>query len=245
MKKKSKKKSTKPDAVPQAKPTEAEIAAANKAALELLAADEEAKKIKVTRQAAEAEKKAKQKEEKRAAWAAAEAQRQEEARKLAEAAAKAEQERIAGAEAKKQEEAKKLAEEKSAQEALAAEIAAKEQASQAAAAKTVPMDAPAPPMPIAPRSIIPGTKLTSPSRNYAVEFLKGDAAAISISCTQEVFFIPVCELLGDGELSIATLLASRREHGPSEFLERQTLLDGVIVQAIEQARDAVRAEFRK
>jgi hypothetical protein len=148
--------------------------------------------------------------------------------------------------------ARKLAEAKAAQEAAAAKAPAKEQAKQAAAATTVsaPITEPAlaPYVPAAPSALIkPGTTLTAP--NYKVEFLKDEYVQIIIDLKQpdytpEHFFKTFAELLSDGDLDIATILASRTKGMSSDRQPRQEVLDKMVVDAMEEARNAIRQHIR-
>jgi hypothetical protein len=241
----------------KAEPTEAEIAAAARAASELLAA--EAPEAKIAAQEARAANAAKEKARKKAAWEAAEAKRQEEARKLAEAAEAAAETAAREAEAAAQ---RQLAEKAAQAPSPTAQEKLKKE--QKKAALEVPAVAPAAPAksdvgPMAESvpavttvlkpTVATGTKLTSPSGNYEVEFLKDEYVHIIIDLketdyTPEHFFKTVAELLSDDDLGIARTLETRRQCVSSERQPRQAVLDGMVVQAIEEARQTIREHIR-
>jgi hypothetical protein len=107
------------------------------------------------------------------------------------------------------------------------------------------MAEPAPAVPIVSRpTVTPGTKLLSPTGNYAVEFMDDKTAAISTNSTREVFFKTLDDLLSDKDLGIASMLAIRRNNMPLDHQSKQEALDKMVVQAIEKARQAIREHIR-
>jgi hypothetical protein len=223
--KKPKKKADKKDSGPQAAPTAEEIKSADASAQAMISAIEDEEAEAQIAADARAEEKARKAEAAKAAKAA-------KAKKAAEAKAV-------------QEVAAREAAEKAAQERAAAEEVARLEIVAREGAETASREA-AEARKVAAAAAREAAKFTRVLGDfYTVDFLSQETTQISVDLKQtdytpEVFFIPLVTFLGDDDLGIAETLALRRESMLPNRQPRQAVLDRMVVQAIEQARNAIR-----